>query len=281
MSQLSQCRGPRARRAAGFTLVELLVVIGIIALLMSILMPSLARARASASLVSCESNFKQIFLALSMYGNDNKGMLPAASWLNSGGSYDGGATGTNERTFVLLSQILGTRIDDPNKDPLNPVFVCREAPQDGPAVWAPTVVRQIQFHPLAMPGYDQLSRTTLFPLRKLAQIRNSAEKIMFWEGAALPNWNVTSEPEAISLDGWRISTPWGHRGYDPLPADAQWEDMNRQVDVGQNRDEDWWVCGMRFRHMNNTTGPIGYFDGHVEAKKPAEIIARDICITPP
>jgi prepilin-type N-terminal cleavage/methylation domain-containing protein/prepilin-type processing-associated H-X9-DG protein len=75
----------RRPRPGAFTLVELLVVVGIISILVSILLPSLARAREQASRIKCQSNLRQIALAVIIYANENQGHFPRTYYkANSG-----------------------------------------------------------------------------------------------------------------------------------------------------------------------------------------------------
>ena len=67
----------RNRRNSGFTLIELMIVIAIIAILAAILVPNFIRARAQGQVTACKSNLKNIGTALEMYATDNAGRYPA------------------------------------------------------------------------------------------------------------------------------------------------------------------------------------------------------------
>jgi prepilin-type N-terminal cleavage/methylation domain-containing protein/prepilin-type processing-associated H-X9-DG protein len=71
---------PQAPGRKAFTLVELLVVIGIIAVLIAILMPALDKARAAAKNAGCQANLHTIMQAVFEYANDNDGDLVPANW---------------------------------------------------------------------------------------------------------------------------------------------------------------------------------------------------------
>jgi len=93
----------RIRRASGFTLVELLVVIGIIAILMSMLMPALSRAKQKANRIECVNNIRQIGLSATLYAGDHDSEYPRRmhltnAWMFALKPYYGNNSLTNNYT---------------------------------------------------------------------------------------------------------------------------------------------------------------------------------------
>src|SRR5947207_2626834 len=118
-------RKPRTR---AFTLVELLVVIGIIAILIAILMPALSRAKDQANGVKCSANMRTLMLASLMFAQDHKGCLFSnwADWQNPDEDKRDFLTG-NSQNWATAPQTgtLWRYVKDEN------VFRCPSRDQDG------------------------------------------------------------------------------------------------------------------------------------------------------
>jgi len=152
----------RRHRRPAFTLVELLVVIGIIALLIAILMPTLGRARESANSLKCEAQQHQILEALMLHAHEHRGYLPMTGYPVAGldpvsledplmQRYD--YYGTDAGTYHLMSVLgalapqLGVQINTQSKATVEAdirqgvfrqIFTCpsdRDADSLGSTVW--------------------------------------------------------------------------------------------------------------------------------------------------
>ena len=175
---------PPVRRPgrAAFTLVELLVVIGIIAVLISMLLPALRRARDEAQRVYCRSNLRQLTMACLMYANEHKGYLPGPYGIidppAGPGNYTNGVTSSDQRPTSTGWLYQAGVLKDPR------VWLCQADTRLPQGV---TFSYTYNCRLIVVPGHDQddnpplLDEQTTHFLRKITTFKETSRDILFAE----------------------------------------------------------------------------------------------------
>lgn len=247
-------RSHSAHRSA-FTLVELLVVIGIIALLISILLPALGRAREQANAVKCLSNLKSLGQAVLLYSNQNRGcVLPSVIWKNGvgpdfwpellisarvlpGQSGQGAVSGNGAESsftnsiFVCPSAApvaYQDSVNDGSRINLSNVLMTSKptytkwsygingtSHRAPPAEGYTATSARIALFPSTAISVDS---TPAFPLKKVVKIRRSSEVAMIFDGR---EWNIWASPSIVPAKNAIISRLSGqrHGKWDPKRPD--------------------------------------------------------------
>lgn len=199
---------PRRGRRTGSTLVELLVVIGVIAVLIGLLMPALSRARENARRVNCMSNMRQLTTAWVAYSQQNKGQLVfAENWPNEWAWATDGNSDDAIRKGLLYSWVPDPRVYRCPNDPL-----------------------EVNLRSYSINTFCNGAIAAIPSVKSITQIRYPSRVMVFVEEFDPRGWNMGSFLMFSSGDMW-IDYPvsWHNRGANVSFAEGhveyfQWTD---------------------------------------------------------
>ena len=263
----------RRDRSRAFSLVELLVVIGIIAVLIALLMPAVSAVRERGNEVKCMAALRSVGNAAALHANDHRGYLPAAGWhwdLNGGVADPQGVGDSAARRYVYyqdgdvqrpvpITVALGTYLDakvrldsrdameqDMDGEPLRKLFRCPSQPEqlkgltqkeDGPNWEAPREYSSFIFNEALLGRRDKDYET---PVGLLTKVKNASVVMFAMDG----------RPRS-ETDDWLMVFDFG--------PDDTLADFNRQIqgtDLGKQS-----LDLLRHRGRAN----VLFVDGHVES----------------
>lgn len=234
----------------GFTLIEILVVIAIIAILAAILFPVFSRARENARRASCQSNLKQLGLGVMMYVQDYDGRFPLYRYLDDPGATCSGAGCTyeywcqtidpyirNKQVWVCPSESYTSATNTPLKSNMNSTGLI----YTGDGAWTGN-----EYVDYTLNGYLIYSNGASQGAAE-SQIASSASVFMMWDSS--PNESVST---------------WSSRYDNALngPQPAGYDDLREYVGTAPEHSID--------RHLGGDN--YLFIDGHVKWLPRAEVL---------
>ncbi len=249
----------------GFTLVELLVVIGIIALLIAILLPALNKARQSAQTLTCLSNLRQQGIGILMYAQEHNNLMPAGTWSNWTTSPSDIAA-----WFTLINPYLGgegntintTGVNTTPDHTLSKAFLC-------PSATIPAGAWHYSSNPIVMGQKEEFlinDGNGSIPHLKLSQLRPSSRILMVLDGVQDPA-NGNTRAVAFMVDSGMPF--WARFGKGGISNNQRY----RVTELGLNYDGSGIPPRgtIRWRHGKNNSVNAVFADGHAENIRHGEL----------
>ena len=264
----------------GFTLVELLVVIGIIALLIAILLPALTKARQAAMTIVCLSNLKQVGMAVFNYAAENNGKAPYGDIDATGDSFKPKGLKTSNMAVLVSEKLFPGGRTNPNvvwagvgpggfKDLLFCEALRCPAGQFLPANGASKAMGRFRNQPVPLPVFVDAGADE--------SAMRSTPKI--YSNYVLSTYSGTNAPEAkggagiTSVNGNNVIAPFGNCGTKSNTV-IRFDSGNRRLSMVRRASETWmaWEAGSASQHTisrvswrhPNLSANFVYFDGHAE-----------------